>query len=140
MPTKHRGYPKQVPKLQFQIIKEIALNGHLSNSKLKERLEVTHPVVSEAIKVLMNCNLVEISYIGSTKPKGGKPEKYYTLTKQGLKEFISRSPSPEEFFQVLLKSFNLRLQTGWLNTNTMSIENFLNSTTSRTNRCILVTH
>ena len=52
MPTKPRRYPKHIPNLQFQIIKEIALSGHLSNRKLKERLEVTHPVISEAIKVV----------------------------------------------------------------------------------------
>ena len=120
MPTK----PKQYRKLQFQILKEIALNGHLSNRKLRERLEVSHPVISEAIKSLMDRRLVEISYIDSTEPQGGKPEKYYTLTKQGLEEFISRIPAPEEFFQALLKSYNLRLQTGWLNTSTMSIKDF----------------
>ena len=54
MPTKPRQYPKHIPKLQSQIIKEIALSGHLSNTKLKERLEVTHSVISEAIKVLMD--------------------------------------------------------------------------------------
>jgi DNA-binding PadR family transcriptional regulator len=124
MPTKPRRYPKQLPKLQFQIVKEIALNGHLSNIKLKERLEVSHPVISDAIKSLMDRRLVEISYTDSTEHKDGKPEKYYTLTKRGLEEFIKRNPAPEEFFQALLKSYNLRPQTGWLNTRTMSIEDF----------------
>jgi hypothetical protein len=75
MPTKPRRYPKNIPNLQFQIIKEIALSGHLSNMKLKERLEVTHPVISGAIKVLMDRKLAEISYTDSTEHKGGKPEK-----------------------------------------------------------------
>lgn len=119
---KPRRYPKHVPKLQFQIIKEIALNEHLSNSKLKERLEVTHPVVSEAIKVLMNRNLVKISHLESIEHKDGKPETYYTLTKQGLEEFIKRNPTPEEFFEALLKSHNLRQQSGWL--TPMSSEDF----------------
>ena len=117
MPTKPKRHLKQLPKLQFQILKEIALNGHLSNRKLKERLEVSHSVISEAIKSLMDRRLVEISYIDSIAHKDGKPEKYYTLTKQGLVEFISRIPAPEEFFQALLKSYNLRPQTGWLNTS-----------------------
>ena len=114
MPTKPRGYPKHVPKLQFQIIKEIALNGHLSNSKLKERLEVTHPVVSEAIKVLMNRNLVKISDLEFIEHKDGKPQTNYTLTKHGLEEFIKRNPTPKEFFEALLKSHNLRQQASWL--------------------------
>ena len=92
MPTKPKRYPKQIPKLQSQIIKEIALSGHLSNTKLKERLEVTHSVISEAIIVLMDRKLVEISYTDSKEHRGGRPEKYYTLTKQGLEEFISRNP------------------------------------------------
>jgi hypothetical protein len=36
----------------------------------------------------------------------------------------SGNPAPEEFFQALLKSYNLKPQTAWLNSNIMSIEDF----------------
>jgi DNA-binding MarR family transcriptional regulator len=124
MPTKPKRYRTQIPKLQFQILREIALAGDLSNSKLKERLQVTHPVISDAIKVLEQRKLVKVSHTEKAGSKGGKPEKYYALTKGGMDQFIKRNPSPEEFFQALLRSYTLRPQSGWLHDNKMSSEDF----------------
>jgi DNA-binding MarR family transcriptional regulator len=124
MPTKPRRYPTNIPSGQSQVLKEIALAGELSNSKLKERLEIKHPSISDAINVLEDRRLVKVSHFEKVGRKGGRPEKYYVLTKEGLGEFIKTNPIPEEFFLALLKSYDLRQQSGWLNDNSMSIEEF----------------
>jgi hypothetical protein len=82
MPTKPKRYPKQIPKLQSQIIKEIALTGQLSNVKLSEKFEVRHSVISDALKVLVDRKMVETSHLESVEHKDGKPERYYALTKR----------------------------------------------------------
>lgn len=114
MPTKPKRYPKQIPLRQFQIIKEIALAGMLSNVKLAERLEVSHPVVSDAVKVLVDRGIIESSHIETVEHQDGKPEKYYALTKMGFDEFINGNLTPEEFFEGLLKTYKVRQMSGWL--------------------------
>jgi DNA-binding MarR family transcriptional regulator len=124
MPTKPKRYPTDVPSGQSQVLREIAIAGELSNTKLKERLEIKHPSISDAIKVLVDRRLVKVSRFKKAGHKGGRPEKYYVLTKEGLDEFIKSNPAPEEFFRALLKSYNLRQQFGWTNYNKMSIKDF----------------
>jgi DNA-binding MarR family transcriptional regulator len=115
MPTKSKPrYPKQIPKLQFQIIKEIALAGQLSNVKLKEKLGVSHSVISDAIKVLVDRGIVKKSHIETVKHQYGKPEQYYALTEIGLDEFINGNPIPQEFVEGLLKSYRVRRRYYWL--------------------------
>jgi DNA-binding MarR family transcriptional regulator len=120
MPTKPRRYHKQIPKLRFQILREIALVGELSNKKLKERLEIKHPTISEPFKVLVDLGLVRVSRVKKAGRKGGRPEKYFALTKKGLEEFSNRNPTPLEFFGALLRFYNLRLQWGWLSSSPMN--------------------
>jgi DNA-binding MarR family transcriptional regulator len=117
MPTKPKPrYPKQIPKLQFRIIREIALAGQLSNVKLKERLEVSHSVISDAIKVLVDRGIIKKSHIDAVKHQYGKPEKYYALTEIGLDEFKNGNPTPDEFVEGLLKSYRVRgRRYFWLN-------------------------
>ncbi len=124
MPTKPRRHPTDLPRGQFQVLREIALAGQLSNTMLKERLEIKHPSISDAIKVLEDRRLVKVSHFEKAGRKGGRPEKYYVLTKNGLEEFIKKNPAPEEFFRALLKSYTLRQKFGWLNYNKMRSEDF----------------
>jgi len=114
MATKPKRYPKRIPRGQFQIIKEIALAGQLSNVKLAERLEVSHSVISNAVTVLLDRGMVEKSHIETVEHQYGTPERYYALTKIGFDEFINGNPTPEEFFDGVLKSYKVRQQSGWL--------------------------
>jgi DNA-binding MarR family transcriptional regulator len=136
--------PTKPGPLQIKIINAIGLAGHLSNSKLTDRMNISHPVVSDAITSLLQRRLIEFSYVDEerttkTHKSGGRPEKYYALTRNGLGLFIDENPAPEEFFTAILNFYTIREQSFLLRRNTtipVRIEEFENYFKRFKNECL----
>jgi DNA-binding MarR family transcriptional regulator len=110
MPTNTKRNPAKGPtKFQTRIIGAIALEGHLSNKKITERLHAQHSDVSVAIRSLLETGYVVLSYTQIQERRAH--EKYYALTKKGFQEFINGSPSPKDFCRAILGFHSIRARS-----------------------------
>jgi hypothetical protein len=106
---------KKKPYLRYKILNELTKYEFLSKSKAKNALKEHHyGEISEAFDYLHDKKLVELEYEYS----GGRglPEKFYSITDDGLASIISDESDPEKFWLSIIRvnhnrSYPIDLQT-----------------------------
>jgi len=99
MPIFKKWYSRKKPTLQIEILRNIALEGESSKSKLRDDLDAHYPDISDAIESLKKEKIIEQSHVDF---KSKRPEKYYKLTNRGLEVIIDEFSDPEIFWKAII--------------------------------------
>jgi DNA-binding PadR family transcriptional regulator len=94
---------KKKPDLQLKILNELTKHESLSKSKAKNGYLEDHHYgeISEAFDNLLKKKLIEPKRVDTHR--SGKPEKFYSITDDGLASIISDETSPENFWLSILR-------------------------------------
>lgn len=99
MDTIHLNYRTRKPRLQFDILACLVLNGKLSKGMTESRLNHgTHSEIIKAFKKLESEHLIETAGI---KIGRGNRQWYYKITEEGLSRLIANDPHPVKFWKIL---------------------------------------
>jgi len=89
--------------LQEQILCEIGRGTNLSKSSIKKQLEKHYADVHDAIKILLDKNLIRQK--GEQQGRGN-PEKFYILTEKGIQKLIDLKIPLDDFWRMLFFVFD----------------------------------
>jgi len=89
--------------LQEEILREIAKGINLSKSSITRQLEKHYPDVHDAIKILLDRNLIRQK--GEQQGRG-KKEKFYILTEKGIQKLIELKIPLDDFWRMLFFVFD----------------------------------
>ena len=89
--------------LQEQILCEIGRGTNLSKSSIKKQLKKHYPDVHDAVKILLDKNLIRQK---GEQQRRGNPEKFYILTEKGIQKLIDLKIPLDDFWRMLFFVFD----------------------------------
>lgn len=106
---KYYNEKKRKPVLQLKILNEFTKHDSLSKSKAKNALKKHHyGEISEAFDSLYHNELKLIDLKSQDTTKRGNPEKFYSITDNGLASIISNETNPENFWLSVIRLIHNR--------------------------------